>query len=45
MVLLDVRTNALSGAVRVPEQVYRKFEANLGVCLFEGNTDLMVERV
>ena len=45
MQVLDVITNALCGTVRVPEQVYRKFEANLGVCCFAGNNDLIVKRV
>ena len=35
MLSFNVRTNALSGTVQVSEQVYRMFEANLGVCLFD----------
>ena len=45
MKVLSVRENALSGTVRMPAQMYRKFEANLGVCCFAGNHDLIVKRV
>ena len=38
----DVTKNALSGTVRVPEYVYRKFGRNFR---FDRNMDLTVERV
>ena len=45
MKVLSVRENALGGTVRVPEQMYRKFNEDLGACCFAGNNDLIVERV
>ena len=42
---LNVRKNTLSGTVRVPEHVYRKFDRKLGVWWFEENNELTVELV
>ena len=39
------QTNVLSGTVRVPEQMCRKFNEDPGACCFGGNHDLIVERV
>ena len=39
------KQNVLSGTVRVPEQMCRKFNEDPGACCFGGNHDLIVERV